>query len=76
MQTPDAAPEFDSVTEDAINSRAPIPPMELPQDQRRAFLGGVYSYRKRHTICPYTNEGCRKAWQAGYERARKERNNA
>ena len=49
-----AASEFDSVTEDAILTGAPIPPKEWPQDQRRAFLGGVYSYGNRHTVCPYT----------------------
>ncbi len=35
--------DLDSVTEDAITHGAPIPPMDLPQDQRRAFLGGVFS---------------------------------
>lgn len=62
----------DSVTEDAIRDKAPIPPMDWPQDQRRAFLGGVYSFRSGTTETPYTDPGCVAAWREGWERARRE----
>lgn len=67
-----AATEFDQVTEDALKAKAPIPPMDLAQDQRRAFLGGVFGYRNGTTISPYADPGCHRAWHAGRERERKE----
>jgi hypothetical protein len=65
--------EFDSVTEDAIKTHAPIPPMDWPQDQRRAFLGGVYSFRSHaDATCPYIDLDCAEAWRKGHEAARRE----
>jgi hypothetical protein len=46
--------------------------MELPQDQRRAFLGGVYGFRSGTTATPYSDPGCADAWRQGFERARRE----
>jgi hypothetical protein len=65
--------EFDAVTEDAIRDKAPIPPMDWPQDQRRAYLGGIYSFRNgtERTACPYIDHDCATAWYRGYDRERK-----
>lgn len=60
----------DEVTDDAIRHKAPIPPMDLPQDQRRAFLGGVFSSRNGTTKCPYRDPGCAAAWHKGYDAER------
>lgn len=70
MTDPATAPEFDDVTQDAINANAPIPPRELPQDQRRAFLGGVFGFRAGAYAhqSPYIDLDCRNAWNAGWDR--------
>jgi len=71
--TPRATPDdLDDVTQDAIKNKAPIPPMDLPQDQRRAFLGGVFSFRGGTTETPYTDPGCADAWRQGWEREKRE----
>lgn len=65
-------PAPDSVTQDAINAKAPVPPMEWSQAQRRAFLGGVFGYRNGATANPYSDPECNHAWNKGWERERKE----
>jgi len=73
--TGSAAPEFDSVTEDAITHGVPIPPAGLPMDQRRAYLGGEFTAQHGdgpHPPNPYRDPGCAEAWVAGFQRMRKE----
>lgn len=63
--------DLDDVTQDAITHKAPIPPMDLPPDERRAYLGGVFGFRNgtRHT--PYSDPDCAAAWYRGWDAARK-----
>lgn len=60
--------DLDSVTEDAIREHATIPPTNLPQDQRRAHLGGQFSRQRGVDVRanPYTDPGCAEAWRRGY----------
>jgi hypothetical protein len=73
-----AAIPLDSVTEDAITHGVPIPPAELPLDQRRAYLGGEFTAQRgdTHPENPYRDPGCAEAWLAGLQRMRKERGRA
>ncbi len=58
----------DAVTEDAIREGVSIPPMEWPQDQRRAYLGGQFSQQRGLTLKanPYIDPGCAEAWRRGF----------
>lgn len=59
--------EASAVTADAIRTGAPVPPRGRAEDQRRAWLGGWYSaQRPTPTENPYSDFGCREAWQEGY----------
>lgn len=72
-----ASTEFDYVTEDAIKHGAAIPPSHLPQDQRRAYLGGWFTAERGGLPnTPYTDPGCVDAWHAGFKRAKRESSRA
>jgi len=67
------APELGSVEHDAITAGVPIPPADLPSDQRRAYLGGEFAgMQKDEPANPYRDPGCCAAWFAGLQRMRRE----